>query len=142
MRNQDSDDDDSGTQAFIWENMQNYKGQRENFTGSVGPQGAAKGDMEIVHIFQLFFSKELIDTIVRETNRYVEQFLRGCELLIRSPTRAWKPVTEGEIYIVLGSFMLMGIIQKPTLRSYFTTNRVISTPGFRHHDTREVGNNM
>jgi hypothetical protein len=24
MRNEDSDDDDSGTQAFIWENMQNY----------------------------------------------------------------------------------------------------------------------
>jgi hypothetical protein len=28
MRNEDSDEDDSGTQAFIWENMQNYKGQR------------------------------------------------------------------------------------------------------------------
>jgi hypothetical protein len=39
-------------------------------------------------------------------------------------------VTEGEIYVVLGLIMLMGIIQKPTLRSYFTTKRVISTPGF------------
>jgi hypothetical protein len=48
------------------------------------------------------------------------------------PDRAWKPVTEGEIYVVLGLFMLMGIIQKPTLRlySYFTTKTVISTPGF------------
>jgi hypothetical protein len=27
-------------------------------------------------------------------------------------------------------FMLMGIIQKPTLRLYFTTKRVTSTPGF------------
>jgi hypothetical protein len=51
MRNEDSNDDDSGTQAFIWENLQNYKGQRENFTGSVGPQGAAKRVMEIVDIF-------------------------------------------------------------------------------------------
>jgi hypothetical protein len=40
-------------------------------------------------------------------------------------------VTEGEIYVVLGLFMLMGIGQKPTLPSYFTTKRVISTPGFR-----------
>jgi uncharacterized membrane protein len=39
-------------------------------------------------------------------------------------------VTEGEIYVVLGLFMLMGIIQKPTMRSYFTTKRVIYTPGF------------
>jgi hypothetical protein len=48
----------------------------------------------------------------------------------KSAARAWKPVTEGKIYVVLGLFILMGIIQKPTLRSYFTTKRVISTPGF------------
>jgi hypothetical protein len=46
-------------------------------------------------------------------------------------------VTEGEIYIVLGLFMLMGIIQKPTLRTYFTTKRLISTSGFRDIITRE-----
>jgi hypothetical protein len=31
--------------------MQNYKEQRENFMGSVGPQGPAKDVMEIVDIF-------------------------------------------------------------------------------------------
>jgi hypothetical protein len=46
-----SNEDDSGNQAFIWENMQNYKGQRKNFTGSVGPQGPIKDVMEIVDIF-------------------------------------------------------------------------------------------
>jgi hypothetical protein len=46
-------------------------------------------------------------------------------------------VTEGEIYVVLGIFMLMGIIQKPPLRSYFTTERVISTPGFGDIITRD-----
>jgi hypothetical protein len=33
--------------------------------------------------------------------------------------------------------MVMGIIQKPTLMSYFTTKRVISTPGFTDIMTRE-----
>jgi hypothetical protein len=28
----------------VWEDMENYKGQRENFMGGVGPQGAAKHD--------------------------------------------------------------------------------------------------
>jgi hypothetical protein len=51
VRNEDSDEDDSAAQAFIWENMENYKGQRENFMGSVGPQGPAKDVMESVDIF-------------------------------------------------------------------------------------------
>jgi hypothetical protein len=137
LKNEESDEDDSASQAFIWENMDSYKGQRENFTGSVGPQGPAKHVTDIVDTFELFFSKELVNTIVRETNRYAEQFLRGRELAVRSTARAWKPVTEGDIYIVLGLFMLMGIVQKPTLRSYFSTKRVISTPGFKDVITRE-----
>jgi hypothetical protein len=91
--------------------MENYRGQRENFTGCVGPQGAAVNAMEIVDVFELFFNKEIIDSIVKETNRYAEQFLRGRELSVSLPARAWKPVTDREIYVVLGLFMLMGIVQ-------------------------------
>jgi hypothetical protein len=41
------------------------------------------------------------------------------KLSTKSPARTWKPVTEAEIYVVLGLNMHMGIIQKPTLVSYF-----------------------
>jgi hypothetical protein len=88
--NDGCNEDDRATQDFVWENMQNYEGQRENFTGSVGPEGAAKHVTESVDIFKLFFSKELIDTIVEETNRYAEQCLCGRELSVRLPARAWK----------------------------------------------------
>jgi hypothetical protein len=47
----DSDYDDDIIQDFVWEDMNFYKGQRENFTGSVGPQGAAKQVTENVDIF-------------------------------------------------------------------------------------------
>jgi hypothetical protein len=132
-----SDEDDDIIQDFVWEDMNNYKGQRENFKGGAGPQGAAKEVTEIVDVFEFFFNSELVDTIVEETNGYAEPSLCGRKLSSRSTARAWKPVTEGEIYVVLGLFMLMGIIQKPTLRSYFTTKRVISTPGFGDIITRE-----
>jgi hypothetical protein len=46
----DSDEDDI-IQDFVWEDMNNYKGQRENFIGSVGPHGAAKEVTEIVNCF-------------------------------------------------------------------------------------------
>jgi hypothetical protein len=75
-------------------------------------QGATKQVTEIVDVFQLFFNREFVGKIIVESNRYVEQFLRGRKLCRMSHTRARKPVTEGEIYFVLGLFMLMGIIKK------------------------------
>jgi len=42
----------------------------------------------------------------------------------------WKPVTKYEMYVVLALFMLMGIIQKPTPRSYFSKNYILATPIF------------
>jgi hypothetical protein len=33
----DSDDDDEIIQNFVWEDMNNYKGQKENIMGSVEP---------------------------------------------------------------------------------------------------------
>jgi len=32
----------------------------------------------------------------------------------------WRPVTKDGLYVVMAIFMLVGIIQKPTLRSYFS----------------------
>jgi hypothetical protein len=40
--NNDSNEDDSIVQDFIWQDMKNYEGQREDFMGSVGPQTVAK----------------------------------------------------------------------------------------------------
>jgi hypothetical protein len=45
-------------------------------------------------------------------------------------TRYWKPVTEDEIYVVRALLMLMGIVEKPTLRSCFSKNSLLATPVF------------
>jgi hypothetical protein len=55
--------------------MKNYKGQWENFRGSVGFQEAAEQVTDIVDIFELSFCRELTDMTVKETNRYTQQFL-------------------------------------------------------------------
>jgi hypothetical protein len=44
--------------------------------------------------------------------------------------RDWKPFTADEIYVVPALFMLMGIVQKPTLCLYFSRNSVLATPVF------------
>jgi hypothetical protein len=120
-------DQDNDIQDFVWEDINNYKGKGK-ISAAVFDQSAAKQVTDIVDVFKLFFIGEFVAKIVEETYRYAEQFLQGRKSSSKSPARAWKPVTEEEIYVVVGLFMLMGIIQKPTLRSYFTTKRVISTP--------------
>ena len=123
---------DSVSDQFVWEDMKNYKGQREVFCGEHGPQGEARNSLNIISLFKLFFDLELISIIVRETNRYAEQYMKKCGMLFSKRSRVWdwKPVSADDIYIVLAIFMLMGIVQKPTLRSYFSKNATIRTPIF------------
>jgi len=71
----------------------------------------------------MFFDDQLVELIVRETNTYAAQKIQAKSFIpLRSRMRNWKPVTKDEMYVVLALFMLMGIIQKPTLRSYFSKN--------------------
>jgi len=137
--------DDSGDeeeilhQDFRWETMDNYTGHREGFSCDFGPRNGAENVSEIVQCFEFFFDKEIIQQIVRETNTYTEQYknAQGNIFSFRSLVRSWTPVTESEIYTVLGLFLLICIVQKPTARSYFSKRRVISTPGFADVISRE-----
>jgi hypothetical protein len=109
--------------------MENCKGQRTNFMGSVDPKEAAEHVTEIVDV--LFSCRALTYMIIKEKD-YAEQFIHGRDLSIRSPNRKQKPVTEGEICCT-GSITLTGITRKPTLRS---------TPGFADIiTTRHTGTN-
>ena len=141
--NDDSGDEDAPVielqTNFIWEDMNNYHGRREIFTGECGPRNIAENIIDIVDSFELFFDKEIIHLIVLETNRYAQQYqnARGNLFSFRSPVRGWTPVTSNEIYTVLGLFLLMGIVQKPTVRSYFSKKKIISTPSFSEVISRE-----
>jgi len=118
--------------------MDNYTGHREMINCDFGPRNGAENVSDIVQCFELFFDKEIIQQIVREINTYAEyKNARGNFFSFRSLVRSWTAVTESEIYTVLGLFLLIGIVQKPTARSYFSKRRVISIPGFAYVISRE-----
>jgi hypothetical protein len=52
-----SDEDDDIIQDFVRKEMNNYTGQRENFMGSVEPQGAAKEVTENFGRFRVVFQQ-------------------------------------------------------------------------------------
>jgi len=70
---------------------------------------------------------------VTETNCYAEQLKnsRGNIFCKQSRINEWQPVTATEIYVVLAFFMLMGIVQKPSLRLHFSLNRLVDHLKFR-----------
>jgi len=107
--------------TFTWEDMTNYVGQREQFVDKYGPQNEAQNETHCAKVFKMFFDDELVELIVRETNTYAAQKIQArSSIPLRSRMRDWKPVTKDKVYGVLALFMLMAIIQKPTLHSYFS----------------------
>jgi len=78
--------------------MDNYTGHREVFSCDLGPRNGAENVSDIVQCLELFFDKEIIQQIVRETNRYAEQYknIQGNLFSFRSLVRSWTPVTESE----------------------------------------------
>jgi len=111
--------------------MTNYVGQREQFVGNYGPQNEAQNKTHCAKMFKMFCDDQLVELIVRETNTYAAQKIQARSFIsLRSRMRDWKPVTKDEMYVLLALFMLMGIIQKPTIHSYFSRNYILVTPIF------------
>jgi len=117
--------------TFAWEDMTNYVGQREQFVHKYGPQNEAQNETNCAKVFKMFVDEELVELIVRETNIYAAQKIQARRFIpLRSRMRDWKTVTKDEMYVVLALFMLMGIILKLTLHSYFLKNYILATPIF------------
>jgi hypothetical protein len=104
----------ASAENVVWENVSNYTGQREQFIEGFGPQGAAKEVQGIVESFELLFNREFVQKNCRRDQPpccTISKFVCSGRLFPRrSVVHAWKPKTADEIYILLGLFMLIGIV--------------------------------
>ncbi|PNF23367.1 hypothetical protein B7P43_G13170 [Cryptotermes secundus] len=70
--------------------------------------------------------------IVNETNRYAEDFLAHQKEKIltqkKSRFQKWVPTTSNDVRVYLYLLMMMGIIQNPNLRMYFSRKHMLETP--------------
>ena len=77
---------------------------------------------------------KIIEHIVQQANLYAEQSIQCQQEQDKqqphSSSRALKPVTLVELKKIFGLLFLTGIICKPTLQSYWSTDELISTPMF------------
>ena len=52
----------------MWQDMTNCVGQREQFIDNYGPQNEAQTETNCAKVFKMFFDKQLVELILRETN--------------------------------------------------------------------------
>lgn len=84
-----------------------------------------------IYYFNLFLGDDIIDHIVSETNKFAQQMKRDNPNAARhSFVNLWQPVNKVEMRQFLGLMFLMGIIHKPRIRDYWSTDPMLCTPIF------------
>jgi hypothetical protein len=93
-----------------------------------GPQFDT-ADLDVISAFESIFNIALVQLIVDESNRYAQQEISKITRPLPFRSRIWKwvDVTLDEMYVILAIIMLTGIAQRPTLRSYYSKNRLLFT---------------
>ena len=74
--------------------------------------------------FSLFFTPEVWQLLVSQTNLHAEQ-KRGLR-----ESSVWYPVTVDEMKAWLSLYLDMGLVTKPSISSYWSTEVVLSSPFF------------
>lgn len=80
--------------------------------------------MKSVDFFQLFFTDAVWNLIVEQMNLYAEQKGETGERSV------WYPLTVSEIKAWIALTLDMGILKKPSLRLYWSTDSILKTPFF------------
>ena len=89
----------------------------EEFTSRTGPTvNIPESPLEV---FELFFSDDLLDIIVEESNRYAGQVM-GEERY-----REWKKITKEDVKAFLGFSILMGINHLPSVDDYWSKDPLL-----------------
>ena len=92
----------------------------KDFTSTTGPTvNIPESPLEV---FKLFFSDDLLDSIVEESNRYAAQVM-GDERY-----REWTKITKEELKAFFGFSILMGIEKLPSVDDYWSKDPLLHYP--------------
>jgi hypothetical protein len=82
------------------------------------------GTVNPIDCYRHFITDEIIRLMVRETNRYAEQYLLTNKLSKRSKNLQWEPITNEEMLKFLGIVIQMGLVQMPKVDYYWSKSQL------------------
>ncbi|XP_067140274.1 piggyBac transposable element-derived protein 4-like isoform X2 [Centruroides vittatus] len=104
-------------------NTENPPLPRFPFLATPGCSFSLNDMFDPLEYFRLFFDINLVNIIVKGTNRYAMQ-------QPKISRKQWDPVTTEDIYVFFTICIIQGIMRKPDERMYWTTNEIFLTPIF------------
>ena len=85
----------------------------------------------VLDFLNLYLTDELFQLMVDETNRYADQYFDDHpESADSTSLQEWEPVSLREMKTFIALVILMGIVHKPTIPMYWSTDTLYSTPIF------------
>ena len=82
------------------------------------------GTVNPIDCYRHFITDEIISLMVRETNKYAEQYLLTNKLSKRSKNLQWEPTTNEEMLKFLGIVIEMGLVQMPKIDYYWSKSQL------------------
>ncbi|KAG6446611.1 hypothetical protein O3G_MSEX004539 [Manduca sexta] len=108
---------------FEWSPMETFRGEEEVFRPA--RTGAVESYATAYDAFRSYWDDRILQVIADETNRYAN------EINSASFHACWYPTNVDEVLCLFSFWMMLGIIRMPTIRSCFSTNKLLATSGFR-----------
>lgn len=85
----------------------------------------------------MFFTEELVDRIIIDTNNYAAKKLEGKALSSRSLWKTWYNVKKEEFWAFIVVIVNMGIITLGNIKEYWSTDEMSHIPFFANTFTRD-----
>ena len=131
-----SDESESDTASGDWKEItdgDDTKTHNLKYSELQGPKHAPPQGASPLSYFYMFFTVQLLQEIVVQTNNYARQFhLNHMVLSPHSRARKWKDLTLAELKGFIACILNMGLERRPTIASYWYTTASQYCPWF--HD--------
>ncbi|XP_048260478.1 piggyBac transposable element-derived protein 4 isoform X2 [Bombus terrestris] len=103
---------------YVWK-AENHTPIIHDFS-SVGGATVNTQNLSRREVFDLFFNKELVTKLVTEINKHGETDVN------------FMPLSEDELKVFIALNILMSLVSKPNIQSYWTADKNIETPYFKN----------
>ena len=90
-----------------------------------------KQQRNVLDFLQLYLTDKMFGLVVIETNRFANKFfLENLDKAANSYLKNWTDLTVNELQVFIGLVILMGIVHKPNINSYWSRDELYNTPIF------------